>query len=472
MRQGSERRAAWRIAAGLLLLVARASGGVDALDRVLAAPALKGAALSVLVVDRATGEPVFSRHPERLLVPASNQKLLTATAALLHFGPTHRFVTAIEALAPPNAAGRVAELGVRAGGDPAMTSEQWWRLAADLRVIGVREVGALRVDDSAFDDERWHPSWQPVTARAYHAPIGALTANYGAFRVHVAPGARAGEPARVALDPPVPYLKLVARVTTAAPGTRHGLRVDRIATGDAEQVRVAGKVPAGGDARDVYRSVAHPTRYAAAVFRQQLEANGIRVTGATRRAPSPGGGVELLAFEGHALARVISLFMKNSNNMIGESLIKALGRGPNGEPGSWSRGLAAMRRVLREHGVDLGEARFADGSGLSRENRVSARVLVDVLRTADRSFGVAPELMASLPIAGRDGTLKKRAQAAQDRVRAKTGLLTGVTGLSGIARTAGGRELVFSLLANGYARGDRAAMDQVDRFVAELVALY
>ena len=76
---------------------------------------------------------------------------------------------------------------MRGGGDPALTSEEIWRLAADLRARGLRRVsGPLILDDSGFDRERWHPSWGSVSARAYHAPVGALTANYGEIgRAHV-----------------------------------------------------------------------------------------------------------------------------------------------------------------------------------------------------------------------------------------------------------------------------------------------
>ncbi len=219
------------------------------------------------------------------------------------------------------------------------------------------------------------------------------------------------------------------------------------------------------------------------MLRLQLEANGIRVAGPTRRGPVPDEAPVLLEFEGHPLARVVSLFMKNSNNMIGESLVKTLARvGPDpprpdepeddpfgGDPGTWRRGTATMQQILRGLGLDLADVRVADGSGLSRDNRVSARVLVDLLQLGDRSFGFGPEWMASLPIAARDGTLRRRARGAQDRVRAKTGLLTGVTGLSGRAEGQSGREILFSVLANGYRQGDRAAMDALDDFATALV---
>jgi D-alanyl-D-alanine carboxypeptidase/D-alanyl-D-alanine-endopeptidase (penicillin-binding protein 4) len=112
---------------------------------------------------------------------------------------------------------------------------------------------------------------------------------------------------------------------------------------------------------------------------------------------------------------------------------------------------------------------MVDGSGLSKHNRVSPRVLVEALQLARGSFAVGPELVAALPIGARDGTLKKRADAAGERVRAKTGLLDGVTGLSGYAELSDGRDVVFSILVNGYRAGDEAAMGAVDGFVAALV---
>jgi D-alanyl-D-alanine carboxypeptidase/D-alanyl-D-alanine-endopeptidase (penicillin-binding protein 4) len=100
---------------------------------------------------------------------------------------------------------------------------------------------------------------------------------------------------------------------------------------------------------------------------------------------------------------------------------------------------------------------------------VSARLLVAALRVADASFEIGPEFVAALPIAAADGTLERRADAAAGRVRAKTGLLTRVTGLSGFAKDALGREFVFSVLANGYRGSDREAMDALDGFAAALV---
>jgi D-alanyl-D-alanine carboxypeptidase/D-alanyl-D-alanine-endopeptidase (penicillin-binding protein 4) len=166
-------------------------------------------------VGRDDGRELYARNPDQALIPASNLKLLTAAAALEAFGPTHRFTTEVLTDRAPDAEGAVARLILRGGGDPALTSEDLWRLAADVRRAGELRVSeGLLLDDGAFDRERWHPSWGAVSARAYHAPISALTVNYGALGVTLIPGAAPGDPVRVMVDPPVPFFRVTNRATT------------------------------------------------------------------------------------------------------------------------------------------------------------------------------------------------------------------------------------------------------------------
>jgi len=467
------RRGRAALAAAVLLLepLAARAGDLEArLDAALRDPGLRGARVAALVVELDGGGLLFAREPDRALVPASNMKVLTAIAALSAFGPAHRFTTEVFAPARPDAEGAVAELAIRGGGDPALTSEEVWRLAADLRRLGLRRVrGGLLLDDSAFDAQRWHPSWGPVSARAYHAPVGALGVNYGAYAVTATPGASPGGPVHVEVDPPIAYFPLVNRARTASARGAPALEIDRAHGEGVEQVIVSGTLPAGSEARTAYRSVLDPLGYAGALFRMQLEANGIRVEGSVRRGVVPSDATRLLAFEGRPLAEIVRLFVKHSNNAIAEGLLKALAARGGAHPATWEEGLAVVRRELSGLGVPVDRATLVDGSGLSTENRVPPRVFVEALRIADRSFRFGPEFVAALPIGAADGTLEKRAEGAGDAVRAKTGLLTRVTGLSGYARLADGRVAAFSILANGYRGSAEAAMNGIDRFVAELV---
>jgi D-alanyl-D-alanine carboxypeptidase/D-alanyl-D-alanine-endopeptidase (penicillin-binding protein 4) len=438
------------------------------LDAALRNRALRDANIGVLVVAQQDGRVLYERGPDRALTPASNLKILTAIAAFSAFGPAHRFVTEVYADAPPDAEGGVDVLAIRGGGDPSLTSEQYWRLAADLRLLGVRRVrNGLLLDASAFDGERWHPSWGQTSARAYHGPVAALSANYSAFSATVEAGSKPGEPVRVLLDPPVAHLRLNNRAKTGNRQAATSLVVDRVRSGRTEEVVVSGVVRAASGSKTYHRSVLDPVRYAGSVLRAQLEANGIAVEGGDRLGAISDSMVSLHEFEGKSLADVVQLFLKYSNNTMGETLVKALGVRGTGV-GSWSNGIAVVHEELERLGIDVAGLSIVDGSGLSYQNRVTPRALVSALRTAKSSFDFGPEFIAALPIAAADGTLEKRTGGAADRVRAKTGLLTRVTSLSGYAMSADGQPLVFSVLVNGFSGSDEAAMDAVDHFAFEL----
>jgi D-alanyl-D-alanine carboxypeptidase/D-alanyl-D-alanine-endopeptidase (penicillin-binding protein 4) len=265
-------------------------------------------------------------------------------------------------------------------------------------------------------------------------------------------------------------MEVLNQARTGAAESPATVQVQRQRAGGSERVVVTGSIPAGGEPLEFWRSVASPARYAGAVLRMQLEANRIAVGGAVRLAAVPDAATSLHQFEGKPLGEVVRLFLKNSNNFIAESLVKSQGVGgaAQGLRGSWERGIAAQLRELEALGLDTTGLRLVDGSGLSTGNRVPARLLVSALRFATASFEIGPELISALPIAALDGTLERRAEAAVGQVRAKTGLLTGVTGLSGFAESGGGREFVFSVLVNGYAGSDTEAMSALDGFIAVL----
>jgi D-alanyl-D-alanine carboxypeptidase/D-alanyl-D-alanine-endopeptidase (penicillin-binding protein 4) len=430
---------------------------------------LDGAQIGVIVQDVGSGRVLFERNADRPLTPASNQKVLTAVGALATYGPAYRFVTRIYADRPLDGNGETGTLFLRGGGDPALTSEDWWRLAADLRRKGLRKVTeGVVLDASVFDGEIWNPAWGAQSARAYHARVAGLSANYGSFTVEVRPGSGQQSPLSVAIDPPVPYFTLANKGRTEP--RQNTLQVDRQAVAGGDQVIVAGTLAANALPQTIYRSVSDPVVYAGSVFRFQLEANGIDVDGEIRPGSTPATATEILAFEGRSLAEISRLFLKYSNNGIAESLVKSMGAHATGGPGSWSGGMQALQSRLVGLGVDLSGCTLVDGSGLSRSNRVTPRAFASALRVGRASFSFGPELMAALPIAGRDGTLQRRANGAIDLVRGKTGLLDGVTGLSGYAQLRDGTDVVFSILLNGYKHGDVAAMAAVDGFVSALVA--
>jgi D-alanyl-D-alanine carboxypeptidase/D-alanyl-D-alanine-endopeptidase (penicillin-binding protein 4) len=468
------RRAVAAALAAFVALGAQPTGASEALtarlDTALARPLRRGAQVGALVVSSRDGRELYARGADRPLAPASNQKILTALAALEAFGPSHRFRTALRGDRPLDANGALGTLYVIGGGDPGLTPEAYWRLAAELRALGLTRVRDLVLDDLAFDRVHWHPTWGAVSSRPYHAPIAALAAAHGVVNVWVGAGASAGAPVSVRLDPPVAF-EIVNRATTGARRSRNRLRVERELGPRGERVVVSGSLPAGGKPRPVPRSVLDPVRYAGAVLRLQLEAVGVDVTGEVRVAPAPAGAAFVHDFYGPSVGEVVTPFLKYSLNEVGETLVKDLALQRGAARGTFEAGASAAHAVLAGLGLPLGGVEIVDGSGLSPANRATPRLLVEALVLADHRFGLGPELAAGLPIAGTDGTLRRRARGARGRVRAKTGLLSSVVALSGYAEAPDGDVRIFSVLLNGL-RGDvgggMAALDAFAQALAEV----
>ena len=420
------------------------------------------------LVEGADGRVLFERDADRALVPASNAKIFTTLAAMAAFGPTHRFETRLLSESRPDAAGSIDSLVVQGGGDPAVNNEDWWQIAVALQRSGLRRVrGDLVLDDSLFDRERWHPSWGRTGSRAYHAPVGALTANYGAFSVSLRPAREAGAAVEVSLLPPVSHLIVVNQALTGPAGSQTRLRVDREARPRGEAVVVRGMLAADEPVVRFHRSVLDPARYAGSVLRWQLERQGIQVDGAVRVGEVADATEVLLKHAGRPLSEIVQLCMKYSNNQIAEALVKQLGAQVSGR-GGWRAGMTELRRVLIELGVPEKGFSLVDGSGLSVRDKATPRGIVEALRVGERSFSFGPEWVASMPLANLDGTLAERAVGAAGAVRAKTGTLDRVTALSGYVRLSTGEWGRFSILVNGYRGSDAAAIGAVDDFVAAL----
>ena len=171
------------------------------------------------------------------------------------------------------------------------------------------------------------------------------------------------------------------------------------------------------------------------------------------------------------MSEAVALTLKYSNNAMAETLVKVAGLNANGEQGSWERGLPILRAQLLESGVIDEDAVLADGSGLSTDNQVSARMLVKALARSLSSFRMGPEMLAALPLAASDGTLADRLGSARDRVRAKTGLLADsrVIALSGLIESESGEKRIFSILVNGYNGPTPEAVEAVDAWVSLLL---
>jgi len=420
-------------------------------DSFLARPLFHGTRLGILVESQRTGEVLYERNADSLFVPASNMKIMTGAAALSILGPEFRFRTALAT--DGRRAGSIVDgdLIVRGVGDPSITAEELWRLAQEVRALGIDKITGDLVLDVAYLDSL--PVTSPEVAegdRAYHARTGALSLNYSAVGVHVSPGPRAGDPAVVTLMPETGFVEARNRATT---GPRRGvpeIDVRRTYKEGRNVLTVSGEIPTGWPEMVVNRNVDGPTAYFGAGMARFLASAGITVLGRVRVGVMPESAVVLGAHDSKPLSLIVRDLFKYSNNFIAEELLKVLGARRFGPPGTTVGGALALGDYLEALGADSLSYRIADGSGLSHENRLSPRTIVRAIRTTLDDFDISYEFAASLSVSGTDGTLEGRMRGGdlERAVRAKTGLLDGVTAISGVMRTRAGEDVLFSIIVN------------------------
>jgi D-alanyl-D-alanine carboxypeptidase/D-alanyl-D-alanine-endopeptidase (penicillin-binding protein 4) len=387
-------------------------------------------------------------EPQR---PASNLKLVTTAAALVLFGRGAEFVTPFEACGVLAGGVLAGDLVVRGGGDPLFdpsgrgrVEERLEALGRDLVRAGLSEVsGDLVLDEGDFAEPGPGPGW-PNTSQhwaEYCARSGAFSANGGVLRAELRAG-RAGQPAALAVHPAPHGLKSSYGVRTIA-----GTAVDVRVGATASTVTVQGTL--GEGIGEYAAEFAHPDPVAhfGSVLRAALERSGITIRGSVRRTRGHPAGTPLAALES-PLAELLPGINAESRNGVADQLFLALGHSIAGEGtragGARAIGLALERLALAGSGIVQ-----VDGSGLSRENRISARAITALLA---RVLGSDPETArlyrASLAVAGEKGTLESRltGTAAAGRVFAKTGWIAGTSALSGLTEPEDLPACVFSIL--------------------------
>jgi serine-type D-Ala-D-Ala carboxypeptidase/endopeptidase (penicillin-binding protein 4) len=492
------------LAALLFSAPGRAAGLAEQIEKLLdASPATRSAFWGIQIVDLGTGQTLYELNPDRSFVPASNVKLFTAALALARLGPDYRYQTRVLAAAAPDAEGVLrGPLVLAGGGDPNLSGRALpYRMGAppgnalaaleDL-ANQVAARGVKRVEGEIVGDDQWYV-WQPYPdgwaiddpQYDFGAPVSALAVSDNTLTLTVGPGARAGDPAALLLDPALEYYNIENRLKTVAPGGERRIQFERAPGG--RQIRLWGSIPLRDRAQTLSLGIEDPARYAALAFRQALEDRGIAVTGGVAArylypdevesiagspgaAAAPAGQVELASRASAPLLQDLQAMQKASLNLHAEMALRAVGRARRGV-GSLEAGLAELGAFLEEAGIDPNGCRFRDGSGLARLNLVTPAAVLKLLRFMYAS-PMRENWMSLLPVAGQDGTLGPRfgASAAAGRVFAKTGTMSHVSALSGYARKADGGWAAFSILANNFsgpAAEIRGVADSICNLIVE-----
>jgi D-alanyl-D-alanine carboxypeptidase/D-alanyl-D-alanine-endopeptidase (penicillin-binding protein 4) len=445
---------------------------------VLAKPALAPAMVGIKVASLETGKVLFEENADKLLRPASNMKLYTVATALDRLSPDYRFVTSVYAPARPDPAGTVhGDLTIYGRGDPSIAARfnngNYFKrvddLAARIVAAGVRRVeGDLIGDETYFTGPPYGAGWDWDDLQWwYGAEVSALTANDNALDLSVKPGVTVGARAVITTGPPDPLLTIYNNVTTVAKGARRDLTVYRGLASD--ELWISGSIALDDRGYSAGLGISRPALLFSYLLRSSLAQRGVIITGKTRTvgpsisvtknteaaAPAP---IELTNLQSPPLSLIAAQTLKPSQNLYTELILRTLGKVVASPPNAASTvrtsdtaGIEVVKAFLREAGVSPPTLVLTDGSGLSRNDMVTAEATLQLLTYMHR-HRYASVFREALPIAGVDGTLRNRFKGtlAENNLRAKTGSLSSAASLSGYVTTAAGENLVFSIMVNNF----------------------
>jgi D-alanyl-D-alanine carboxypeptidase/D-alanyl-D-alanine-endopeptidase (penicillin-binding protein 4) len=427
---------------------ARTQSLAQRVKAITARPQLTGAIWGIDVVDD-TGRTIYARHETTLLVPASNRKLFAAATVASCEGLDGQIATELWRDGD--------DLIIRGGGDPSLGGR--WAFDRDaifapfvaaLQQKRIAEVRDVIADVSLFDRVTIPSTWKvgnlgsdyavPTDALAYNENVVGIVADHCATPV-------------VVTDPS--FVPAMANVAC-------GRGEPNVRSDAANAIAIIGSMP---EHFQTLAGIADPALYAAQALRDALQHAGIRVTGKTSVNAMPRNWQERIAtIESPPLWQLLSVVLKPSQNLYAEMLFKRL----SAQPASYEASEDIERRFLTtEVGVPNSDFRFVDGCGLSPDDLVTPRAIVTLLRWMNEpSRRAVWWMMLARP--GDEGTLRRRLLPFADRLRGKTGSISGVNALSGIINMPNGAHRYFSIIINHNAGESSDALKAIDAIVGEI----
>ena len=408
--------------------------------------------MMITLLDGQKSETIFDLNSTEKKIPASITKITTAATTLDQFPPGHKFKTVL-AIDPDkiDSDGTYGgDLYIRGGGDPSFVSENMWFLVNQFERNQIKKIkGSIVVDDSLFDSVRFDESRQENRVdRAYDAPVGAMSFNWNSINIFVRPAPSEKRP-KVFLDPDV-GLFTVENKATQGDGDKSEIFVERKGT----QIIVSGSIGKKSKEFVAYKNVEDPGDWTGRNLKLFLKQRNILVDGGVKSGVMPKTAKIISEYESKPIEGILADMNKFSNNYVAEMLTKNIslnGDDSGAVVGNLQKGMAKINEYLARVKIDKNQFYLVNPSGLTRENKMSARAMTHLLEIIHKDFKIFPEFLVSLPISGVDGTLKKRMknEPAERWVRAKTGYLTNVVSLAGYAGRADGQIYQFAFIFNG-----------------------
>ncbi|MFN6963943.1 MAG: D-alanyl-D-alanine carboxypeptidase/D-alanyl-D-alanine-endopeptidase [Pyrinomonadaceae bacterium] len=454
----------------------------------LSRPEVRRGRIGIKVVSLNSGKVVFENDADKYFMPASNMKNFTVATAIEKLTPDFRFVTSVYAPSPVDSSGTIkGDLRIYGRGDisisnaflpaaPATAIRPWtpeyYYFGIDKLVEKILQAGVKRVEGSLVGDESYFAgdplpgTWEWDDLQSYYGTeVSSLPINDNAIDVSVAPSTVKGGACIVKVMPVSTVVRIVNRCTTAANGASP-MRITKLLNQNV--IEISGSVAPGSEESRTSVAVTRPAQLFIEMLRQRLIERGVKISGASRVENPPRLQPELAAAARPALVEIARLesppfkeiaakTMKPSQNMYTETILRTLGEqigraaAPGSNADSERLGLGVVKDFLTSIGIPADGIVQYDGSGLSRHDLITPEAVVTLYTYMAKQSRFAQAWRDSLTIAGVDGTLRNRFKgtAAQGNFRGKTGTIDQVSALSGYMTTAGGEQLVVSIVVNG-----------------------
>lgn len=474
------------------------------IEEVVRQPALDPGFFAVKIVSLDTGSVIYEQNANKFVRPASNMKLYTVAAALDRLTPDYHFMTSVYAQEKPEDGKTRGDLIIYGRGDPSIAARfndgDYFKgindLADRLVASGLKRIkGDLIGDESYFNGAPLGSGWEWEDLQwSYGAQVSALTVNDNAIDLTVKPGERVGAPVVVTTGPPSStFMTISNRATTSARGSKSELQIYRGV--GANTLELTGSLPLGDAGFIGGVAISDPSLAFVSMLRDALVKRGVKIDGRTRTVnarlglsivPNPLLFIvqpanippqplpfEVASMQSPPFSVIAAHTLKPSQNLYTELILRTLGT-PRISPTQTNEeaGLIVVRNFLRQAGVPESALALSDGSGLSRNDMITANATVQLL-TFMSKHRYAAQFREALPIAGVDGTLRTRMRGtpAEGNLRAKTGSLSSVASLSGYVTTAAGERLAFSMMLNNYPDAGALRRESIDA-IAVLLASF
>ncbi len=473
------------------------------IEEIVRQPALEPGFFAVKIVSLDTGLVIYEQSANKFTRPASNMKLYTVAAALDRLTPDYHFITSVYAKERPEDGKIKGDLIVYGRGDPTFAarfnSNDYFKgiddLAGRIVAAGVKRVkGDLVGDESWFNGAPLGSGWEWDDLQwSYGAPVSALTVNDNAIDLTVKPAERVGAPVLITSGPPTPFMTIANRAITGPRGSKNDLNIYRGL--GANTLEISGTLPLGDNGFTGSVAIPDPALAFVTMLRDALARRGVKIDGRARTVDARSGAsivpntlmalaqlanvppqskpVEIASMQSPPFSVIAAHTLKPSQNLYTEIILRTLGKLNMVAPGQTNEeaGLIVVRNFLRQAGASESDLALNDGSGLSRNDMITANATVQLLTYMSKHKYFA-QFRDALPIAGVDGTLRTRMKGtpAEGNLRAKTGSLSSVASLSGYVTTAAGEHLVFSMMLNNYPDAAALRRDSIDAIAVLLAA--